>query len=146
MRDDELWQLVYVSKATHEVSKQTLLDIQAEAIHTNSKLSITGVLFYGDGWFLQLLEGPRPVVASVYGRIALDPRHKQPSVLHVAAGRDRLASDWSMGVVDIGGSVKPISMLEMLHHFENEMEHSSGQDPVWQIVEAFQRIANPQAA
>jgi hypothetical protein len=137
---------VYVSKATHEVSNQTLLDIQAEAIRANSRLDVTGVLFYGDGWFLQLLEGPRPVVASVFGRIVLDPRHRQASVLHSAAAPDRLATDWSMGVVDIGGSVKPTSMLEMLPHFENEVGHSSERDPVWQLVEAFERIANPQAA
>lgn len=146
MRNDELWQLVYVSKAAQVVTNQTLLDIQAEAIQANSKLGVTGVLFYGDGWFLQLLEGLRPVVASVYGRIALDPRHQQPSVLHAARAQDRLASDWSMGVVDIGGTAKPTSMLEMLHHFENELERSSERNPVWQLIEAFERINKPQAA
>jgi hypothetical protein len=49
--------------------------------------------------FVQVLEGPRSEVTSLYGRIARDPRHKHVFVLHESMVGNRMFPDWRMGFV-----------------------------------------------
>ncbi len=81
MDTNDLYQLVYVSQSGDDVDALALEAIRRQAASNNLKLGITGVLLLGGGCFLQLLEGPREAIAMVYGKIAIDSRHKQPNVL-----------------------------------------------------------------
>jgi hypothetical protein len=92
-----LFYLVYVSSATRLFSKQELNSLLSEARAKNSAKGITGLLLYSEGNFIQLLEGEREVIETLYKTIEADPRHK--NVIKVLEGElsQRNFSEWSMG-------------------------------------------------
>ncbi|MCM2350479.1 MAG: BLUF domain-containing protein [Bacteriovoracaceae bacterium] len=43
----------------------------------NLKADITGMLFFGNDYFVQCLEGGRDVVSKLFGKISSDKRHSE---------------------------------------------------------------------
>lgn len=117
MTINDLFQLVYVSQAGDDVDLSTLEAIRRESEANNARLGVTGVLLLGGGCFLQLLEGPRDVIAPLYGKIAIDPRHFQPIVLYAGPAKGRTAGEWHMGVIDARPS-QPGAVLELAERLE----------------------------
>ncbi len=70
-----LIRLSYISQAAREFSDEELNALLEKCRANNRTLDITGVLYYGNGMFLQVLEGPEPAVNQVFRRIRKDPRH-----------------------------------------------------------------------
>lgn len=64
----------------------------------NSRLGLTGMLHYNGDHFLQVLEGGRAEVSSIYHRIAQDPRHINIILISCMDVRERFFSTWSMGL------------------------------------------------
>ena len=58
---------------------------------------VTGMLFYGNGTFLQVIEGEATTVDELVGKIARDPRHEDIRILSRKAIEHREHPDWSMG-------------------------------------------------
>lgn len=93
-----LIQLVYTSRATHRITASDLDRLTATASDLNRSLNITGLLLYGGGRYLQLLEGPPEVVDRLYrDDISKDPRHTDCMVLMKEPCEARLLPKWSMG-------------------------------------------------
>ncbi len=94
--------LVYVSKAAAGITRQDLLDLMITSRTANAAADITGLLLYSDRSFLQLLEGPRDAVESLYAAIVRDQRHDDVTLVRAREQRDREFPDWSMafGPVD----------------------------------------------
>ena len=67
--------LVYVSLANQEMSDNHLQTMLQKAREKNERLSITGMLLYRDGFFMQALEGELADIESLYDTISKDPRH-----------------------------------------------------------------------
>lgn len=93
---DPVYRLIYVSSAVEYFDEAALEDLLAQARVNNATLGITGLLLYGEGAFLQLLEGPREAVESLYASIREDPRHTLCLVLDEEAHVPRLFGDWRM--------------------------------------------------
>lgn len=91
--------LLYISQA-RPASPGDLESILQTARTHNPRLSITGVLVHGGGWYMQLLEGPEHSVLRLYARILDDPRHFDPRVIHVTPASEALFGEWSMGFVE----------------------------------------------
>lgn len=70
--------ILYVSKLYDcDNPKNDLFDILTEAVRFNSLNSICGVLYYGNGYFVQCLEGKRDKIENLfYEKILKDSRHK----------------------------------------------------------------------
>jgi hypothetical protein len=62
----------------------------------NAHESITGLLVYDRGEFLQWLEGPEDALLRVWASILRDPRHTDIERLETPPRRDRLFPDWRM--------------------------------------------------
>ncbi len=92
--------LIYVSDALQELVYRDVLALMEDAGETNQALAITGMLCYGSGTFLQVLEGERTVVNALYHHIVTDPRHTNCQLISVEEIRAREFGDWSMKVVD----------------------------------------------
>ncbi len=92
-----MYQLVYVSSASADLSEDDLQDILCRARETNRDFGITGMLVYLDGCVLQVLEGRRGCVRELYARIEADPRHCGARVLIESDVAKRAFPDWSMG-------------------------------------------------
>ena len=67
--------IVYCSRAVHDMDKEALGKIITTARHHNPRFGITGLLVFGSGIFFQWLEGPRDNVTSLFKIISADPRH-----------------------------------------------------------------------
>jgi hypothetical protein len=70
-----LYSLLYRSQASRAVHEVTLTSLVRKARLYNEQAQLTGLLLFAKGHFLQLLEGPEPVLSDLYARINDDPRH-----------------------------------------------------------------------
>ena len=64
-----------------DTSPQAIEAILAQSRQHNPVSGITGILCYGDGIFLQCIEGGRMQVSELFGSIQRDPRHKDVALL-----------------------------------------------------------------
>ncbi len=92
-----LTRFVYISRASAGFKPDQLVDIQRTATKTNPRLEITGFLFFVDGYFLQILEGPKAELDELLARIRQDPRHEEIEMLIEQETPTRLFADWGMG-------------------------------------------------
>ncbi|AUX90019.1 BLUF domain-containing protein [Acinetobacter sp. ACNIH1] len=95
--------LLYVSKLYDCADPMNdLFNILTEALNFNSRNAIFGALYYGNGYFVQCLEGDRNKIEDLfYKKILKDPRHKNCEVLYFEDVNDRLFSDWHMKYANI---------------------------------------------
>ncbi len=100
-----MYQVVYTSAASQDFSADALKKLLVRARLRNKEASVTGMLVYHDGTFLQALEGEKRAVNDVFVRIEEDPRHRNIAVLHRGPGPEaRVFGEWSMGYADFTGA------------------------------------------
>ena len=92
-----MYNLVYASTATHPFSNADLLELLRRAREKNETLSITGLLLYRKGRFMQALEGEEGAVRSLYAAISQDPSHHHVSTLLAVPMAERIFPHWAMG-------------------------------------------------
>jgi hypothetical protein len=93
----DLEHLIYVSTATVELADRDLDAILDVSARRNADAAVTGMLLYGGGCFMQVLEGPRDAVESTFARVAHDDRHYGVVVVGRGAAAHRDFAQWSMG-------------------------------------------------
>lgn len=72
----EISSLAYASHATGGTMSDTALgEILLASQKHNVTHDLTGALIYGDGRFIQVLEGPLESLTAAMDRIRADPRH-----------------------------------------------------------------------
>ena len=98
IQESVLVQLVYVSTLTlgSRLNTSIFEDIEAHARDYNEQHGITGTLCYGNGQFLQCIEGEKRHVFALQERIFADNRHKNIEVLLLQEINHRSFSDWRM--------------------------------------------------
>lgn len=96
--DSSLIQLVYVSTLTIGSRLNTSIfdKVEAHARNYNQQHNITGTLCYGNGHFLQCIEGDKDKVFALQERIFADKRHKNVAVLLLQEIDQRSFADWRM--------------------------------------------------
>ena len=92
MTDSELSELLKVSRSNNQVR------------------NITGMLLYGDGSFIQVLEGESEDIEAAYAAIQADSRHRNVTRILSAKIFQRNFADWKMGFMTVTKDV--ISKLE----------------------------------
>ena len=96
-----LVRLMYASRAAAGLQPEALQAILRQCKAANPQHGITGVLCFGEGLFLQVLEGGRGAVNRLYGHIVADARHRQVELMLYEEVRERRFAGWSMGHVDL---------------------------------------------
>ncbi|TCO71856.1 BLUF domain-containing protein [Chromatocurvus halotolerans] len=91
-----LIQLVYCSKARHEITPQQTQDILSVSRKNNEAANITGCLCNNEQYFVQLLEGNYREVNDMYNTITGDDRHQKVTLLTYHSTKTRLFPNWSM--------------------------------------------------
>lgn len=66
----------YVSTASKDLQEQKIDDIMVQSGKHNNDRRLTGILFYNERNFFQLLEGEKEIVENLYEKIKQDHRHK----------------------------------------------------------------------
>ena len=96
-------QVSYISTSARPMDTEQLLGLLSHCLNYNSSHAITGMLLYGDGIFLQALEGEDELVSSLYSKIEKDERHRDVKLLHRNTIQERQYSEWSMGFQRLSG-------------------------------------------
>lgn len=92
-----LYTLIYRSQVTFPLNDEALTHLLKECRQKNSQKNITGILLYGYGFFIQMLEGEEHAVRSLfYDKILIDTRHNRAKVLNEGPALRRLYSEWAM--------------------------------------------------
>jgi hypothetical protein len=99
MSELKLSRLYYASTATEVYLHHDIGEILKSCKTVNPSLDVTGMLFFGEGYFLQCLEGSRENINFLYRKIARDPRHKDVELLEFKDINERYFEEWSMKYV-----------------------------------------------
>jgi hypothetical protein len=100
-----LIRLIYASRSTSPAEGQFqgldlgVARILAKSRKNNQQLGIVGGLLFGDGCFLQCLEGEEGAVSRLYDKIKSDQRHRDVTELSRTPIAARTFGDWSMKYV-----------------------------------------------
>jgi Sensors of blue-light using FAD len=97
--------IIYLSTAAQPMTDEGLALLLAQCRRNNERLNITGALIYGDGQFMQIMEGEQSVVRDLYQRLESDPRH---TGLMKLADKDiphRSFGTWRMAFEQVGPEV-----------------------------------------
>lgn len=95
-----LVRLLYASRAD-AVTPEMIDSILVQSRTHNPALGITGILCHGGNVFMQVLEGGRDTVNTLYNAIVRDDRHHNVMVLHYEEITERRFSGWTMGQVNL---------------------------------------------
>ncbi len=108
----DLIRLVYASRSNSDVPTgavdPAVGSILAQSRRNNQQQAIGGVLFFGDGYFFQCLEGEASAVQATYERILLDERHRDARILLQETVATRLFARWSMKFVPTAEAVQAL--------------------------------------
>ena len=110
-----------------------LHDILSIAVEHNQSNDITGVLFFDNGKFIQILEGKKQELNALLDRIKLDTRHKNFKLLMDEPIEKREIQDWSMKAFDLSEhEAQDWSLLEELRDaYLKTFKVSSKQIAAW---------------
>lgn len=131
-----LFQLVYESKAAASMSEKDVRTLLQKARSKNEKLEITGLLLYADGRFLQVLEGPEPVVRDLYTTVQEDPRHTHVETLYATPISRRTFPDWKMGLENLTA----IAGEEATSEFLQTGTLEGAAEPMSELIRALDRF------
>lgn len=92
-----LYELIYTSTASNKMEADDLLFLLDQSRTKNARLAVTGLLLYCDRQFMQLIEGEKEVILSLWETIRADERHIFPKVVYEGPIERRGFADWSMG-------------------------------------------------
>jgi len=89
--------IVYVSIASKDLNEIDLELLLKDIRSKNKEKKITGLLLYNNGSFIQVIEGEKETIQSVFSIIKNDLRHSNVVKLHEDNIEKRAFPDWCMG-------------------------------------------------
>lgn len=105
--EPDLSTLVYRSRCVTPLDDSALKQLVDAALERNRTESVTGLLIYDAGRFLQWLEGPADSVERIWKSIRIDSRHTDVEVLGHMPSTVRCFPDWGMKLGDRDASERP---------------------------------------
>lgn len=96
--------MVYTSVATSQMDQADVFTIVQTSVSNNMARDVTGFLIYGDGRFLQLIEGAEADLRTLLTALRSDPRHQDIKVVIDEPIAERRFSRWRMQRVTRDGA------------------------------------------
>ena len=93
-----LFELIYQSFATYQLSENELTELVQAAQEKNRNLTITGCLIHASGEYAQILEGEKKAVLALFETIRKDGRHQGVFLIHQGSIEQRSFNNWTMGL------------------------------------------------
>ena len=126
-----IYQAIYSSAAQEDLTDVMLAEILAVAGERNAVVGITGVLIFGEGIFLQILEGPKDAVTALLVTIGRDQRHRDMKVFYEAEETERAFGNWRMAYISPDptelarwtGLHNMTSLVELREEIKRQPEH-----------------------
>lgn len=98
----KLVQIIYISRSTFDSTdtvnkiEPNVVRILAKSRINNRKNGLVDVLYFGDGAFLQCLEGDENAIDTLFAKIENDPRHKDVKLISRKYISMLSFPDWAM--------------------------------------------------
>jgi len=96
-----MYTLTYESVATNKIKGSEMEELLEKARENNQREDITGCLIYYQGRFVQLLEGNKTRIETLYSKIKKDPRHKNVTLFSDDETSKRTFPNWGMAYYPI---------------------------------------------
>ena len=93
-KPQDLIELSYLSESVSDMSFLGLMRLLESARAFNLKHGVTGILFYDNQQFGQIIEGERANIMKVWKRIQEDKRHHRVELLEIREITERSFPDW----------------------------------------------------
>ncbi|MCH8621127.1 BLUF domain-containing protein [Undibacterium sp. TS12] len=106
-----LVRLLYASRAVDDKICDVVQAIVNQSRSHNPAHGITGVLCHSDQVFMQVLEGGREAVNTLYGQILRDTRHTDVILLDYEEILERRYAGWTMGQANMS-KINPSILLK----------------------------------
>ena len=103
--------LVYLSAAKPSLNQQDLDQILSTSRDNNKIAGLTGLLLFGRGSFIQVLEGEPEDIDACYERISRDTRHSALLPVLREPIKARSFGEWSMGYKALKGDERGLDGL-----------------------------------
>lgn len=96
--------IAYTSELNPEAGDEdaVIQDIVKVSTENNAETNITGVLFFHEGRFLQIIEGEEETLHALAKEIEADPRHTNYKTLIDTQEKERSFGSWKMGEIQLG--------------------------------------------
>ncbi len=95
-----LYEFLYTSQLGAQASPLVVGQILSRARPTNAQAGVSGLLIFDGQRFFQHLEGPRPTLEALMGRIVGDSRHEDMRILHEGLLPQRRYHRFDMGYAE----------------------------------------------
>ena len=95
--ESSLHQIIYISTASPQLTESELMKLLAGSQKRNQAREITGLLLHSDGNIIQVIEGPKNEVDTLYQKIAADSRHKGVTLISTRPIEQRDFPEYKMG-------------------------------------------------
>jgi hypothetical protein len=92
--------LLYISEAAEGITEEAVTGVLKAAARNNPPLGITGLLVFGGGVFIQILEAPERAVLEKYVSVATDKRHHNCRIVYISTTNSRIFNDVSMAALE----------------------------------------------
>ena len=106
-----LVRLLYASRALKAIDASTIESVLKQSRMNNPPAGITGTLCVGGDIFMQVLEGGRDAVNTLYNKIVRDARNEHVVMLHYEEVEERRFAGWTMGYVNLE-KLNPSTLLK----------------------------------
>ena len=125
-----MFEIVYRSRSLAAFSSEGLAQMIEQARSSNFTNNITGLLVFDGTHFLQILEGEKPAIESLFDTIRNDSRHFDVEQLWSQSSSpigQRAFANWSMGSIRLAsGALEPSSELTAFQKTEDRNGLSYG--------------------
>ena len=91
-----MYQLSYSSRATQDISEEVISGILTTSRERNKAIGVTGCLVFHKFSFIQIIEGEKNHIKSLFEDIRRDKRHSDVTLLWEGKNNGRNFSDWYM--------------------------------------------------
>ena len=133
--------IVYISNAIQLFEEEELEELFVLTKSTNTLKDITGILFYRDGTFMQILEGRKSEIEELFERIQQDARHNNITKILKRNVDERLFTSYQTGF----SVFKNYKELDRLESFLKQHNNSSHAQTILALLTPFlneRRITN----
>ncbi len=144
----DLIRLTYISRSNFKQTsgadgiEPTVARILLHSRLNNPKKKIGGVLYFGDGYFFQCLEGEADVVNELITKIIQDKRHTDVNIRKVVPINRRVFSNWSMKYISLENEVNDLLKRHKMSSFN---PYKFSEKLTDELIELFVNISDPQS-
>ena len=123
-----VYSIIYKSKSKKSFHIDEIRKMLSKAKRFNKVNNITGIILYYKQQFIQLIEGDKKSIESLYKDIQADKRHFDVETIISTTSKQSLWTEWSMAFYDFSDTTDQSDYLRLLLEASFEDVNSKQKD------------------